>query len=314
MFEVKQPFYKVDEGTESGDWYETLSGAVVDDGQPDEEPDTEVLEDEETTETVDEQDETETVEEEAEETEDSPNFDDETEVDLGEGRQPVKLSELKQGYLRQSDYTKKTQELATQRKELEATMEQVKPAQEFMGFINQNPYLFNQIQQAIEHWNNSGVLPIEEVMQDAESAKYINYYMAENQKLTDRLKELEAKAGELELSSTFTSLRNDLKAEYGDLVTDEYISTLQDRAKAESLPQSVIRDIAEAHLAKEALKKERMQSGTVKKQTEAKTVQSLQESRKKAPPSPKSQGQRPSKDDTPTDGSWFEALRAAAKR
>jgi len=47
-----------------------------------------------------------------------PSFDDNAEIELEDGVKTT-LKELKGGYLRQSDYTKKTQELAEQRKELE---------------------------------------------------------------------------------------------------------------------------------------------------------------------------------------------------
>lgn len=47
----------------------------------------------------------------------APTLDDSTEFTLPGIDQPVTLQELKDGYLRQSDYTKKTQEVAAQRKE-----------------------------------------------------------------------------------------------------------------------------------------------------------------------------------------------------
>ena len=43
----------------------------------------------------------------------------EVEVDLGEGPTTVTIDELRSGYLRQADYTRKTQELAAQRSDLE---------------------------------------------------------------------------------------------------------------------------------------------------------------------------------------------------
>ncbi len=49
---------------------------------------------------------------------DKPSFDDTTEIEL-EGGEKVPLKELRSGYLRQKDYTQKTQSLAEQRKELE---------------------------------------------------------------------------------------------------------------------------------------------------------------------------------------------------
>lgn len=48
-----------------------------------------------------------------------PSFADDTEVDLGDGKK-ITFKELKSGYSRQDDYTRKTQELAEQRKALES--------------------------------------------------------------------------------------------------------------------------------------------------------------------------------------------------
>ncbi len=58
-----------------------------------------------------------------------------------EGVGEVSLDELKQGYLRQSDYTKKTQELAKQRKEAEEAIEVYKELQS-------NPLVTKELQKA----------------------------------------------------------------------------------------------------------------------------------------------------------------------
>lgn len=60
------------------------------------------------------------------EEEDTFTIDDDYEVSVGDSN--VKFAELKQGYLRHSDYTKKTQELAAQRKEVETNAEMFTPA------------------------------------------------------------------------------------------------------------------------------------------------------------------------------------------
>ena len=103
-----------------------------------------------------------------------PAFNDETEVELGEGRQPVKLAELKLGYLRQSDYTKKTQALADERTTFESERTALEPVKKFDDFIKSNPYLFQEINKAIQTFNSTGVLPLEEVLADAQFGQYIN--------------------------------------------------------------------------------------------------------------------------------------------
>ena len=56
---------------------------------------------------------------------------DDPEVDL-DGKTKVKMSELKKGYMQQSDYTKKTQELAAQQKE-------VAELKQLAGYLKANP-------------------------------------------------------------------------------------------------------------------------------------------------------------------------------
>lgn len=81
----------------------------------------------------------ETVEEEPEEKKDKP-----ITVDI-DGKE-VTLDELRNGYLRQSDYTKKTQELSNQRKE-------TKEAVELYEYLKSNPHIAQQIQE------NGGEVP-----------------------------------------------------------------------------------------------------------------------------------------------------------
>lgn len=283
------PFFNMDG---DGGWGEvfTPNADPVDDVQPEGDTDTEVLD--EGLEADEGQDEVEPdpEAEEAETLDDKPAFDDETEIDLGDGRQAVKLAELKQGYLRQSDYTKKTQELATQRKEFEAEVQSWEPTKQWVDYISNNPYLFEQVNRAIQQWNQTGDADWDAMMQDADIAKWVNGFRVEAAKHAKRAQELEAKYGDLEFSTTMKDLKSDLKAEYGDLVTNEYLSTLQERAKSEKLPLSVVKEIADGHLAKLKFQQEQKKS----KKVEAETIRSIQEKRKSVPPGPTSRGQTPS--------------------
>lgn len=312
------PFFNADgqDGGESapasdwGDFFQNLD--VSDDEQPDtdsdeyadEDADDENLgDDQDEQDTDDDQDEQDTDEQDddgekdeqdgEDKPDDAPAFNDETEVDMGEGRQPVKLSELKQGYMRQSDYTKKTQDLAAQRKDVEALQETLKPVQEWQEHMESNPWLWQQINAALQEFSTSGVLPLEEVMQDAQYGKYVNHLMAENKRLT---KERDKLAGEFEgvkLSNTMTKLQSDLRAEYGDLVTDEYMSKLQERGKSENLSADTLREIADGQLAKEQLKNNQTNVKKATKKAEAKAAQKLAETRKKAPAAPRQTSAKP---------------------
>jgi regulator of replication initiation timing len=310
------PYFKVEEASApSSESWGDLARQLVNDDQPETESDTEALEEEQTdSEDVVKPDaEIESNEESTEETSEQPEdgellLDDDTEVDLGEGRQPIKFRELKDGYLRQSDYTKKTQELATQRKEVESQLEQVKPAQEWLTYMNQNPWLFNQFHQAIQQWNQTGVLPLEDVMQDAESAKYLNHFMAENNALKKENDDLKARLGDVEFSSTMNGVISELKAEYGELITPEYEASLRDQAKEQNLPAELIKKIAKGDLAEQKLQQVKTNTKKAKKEAEAKTIQSLQE--KRMPPQPKNNAQRPSNQPPDISGmSWGELAR-----
>jgi len=283
MFNVRQPFHQVDDMG----WGE-LAQSMTNEVQPTE--DTEVLDEE--TEITDESaeeitDEAETEEEDAAEVPDQPEED--PEVDLGEGRQPVKLSELKSGYLRQSDYTKKTQMLSEERKTFETEREQWAPVKSMSDFLQANPYLSEQIQSFIQEFTTTGQISLYEALENAQYGQYINTLLSENNRKDARIAELESKYGELEFTGTFKDLKTDLKADYGDLVTDEYLSSLQERAKAEKLPLNVLKEIADAHLTKKKLEQTTQQS----KKVAAKTIQHLQETISSLPPQPSSKGPVP---------------------
>lgn len=276
---------------------ETDSEGVVEQGEQET-----VEEVEESTEGVDEQPETDSEP-------NTPTFNDDTEIEMGEDRKGVKLSELKQGYLRQSDYTKKSQELATQRKEVEAQSEKLKPVQEWLTYMDNNPWVFGQIDQALKEYHSTGALPLQEVLQDAQYGQYVNHLMAENKRIQSELDSIRGEYEGVKLNSEFTSLRNELKGEYGDLVTDDYMQSLQERAKQEKLSFSILKDIADGHLAKQKLK---TQPST--KQTEAKAIQKLQETRKQAPAAPKTSAQSPSSPEkADTSGDWIDFLKRSRK-
>lgn len=255
MFNRFNPFYSDDvdaggsEGVSSESWGDALRAAAetaTDDGQSHEDPDdsTEVDTDEEEVEG-------DPTDEAGNDGEEQP--DEDPDIDMGEGRQAVKMSELKSGYLRQSDYTKKTQELATQRKEVEAQAEKLKPVGDRLEHMNNNPWLWGQINKAIEQFNQTEVFDIDEALADAHYGKYLNHLMAENKRLSGELERVNGEYEGVKLTGDMSKLRNELTAEYGDLVTDDYMQQLQDRAKEEKLSTSTLKEIADGHLAKQAM-------------------------------------------------------------
>lgn len=304
MFRVKQPFFNVDEG--GGDWFDDDpidDETPVDDEQPNEDSETNAEEDGQTSESAADEAEESAAddadnadEDESEKGENDQTMDDDTDIDMGEGRQPVKLSELKQGYLRQSDYTKKTQALAEERKAFEAERESMTPIKQMSDFLTANPYLREQIQQFITEFTHTGHIPLEEALQDAAYGRYINTLMAQNQQLQRELQEVRGKYGELEFSGTMKELKSQLKAEYGELATDEYLQSLEDRAKKEQLPLNVLQEIADSHLAKQKLAEEQQRSKKAAKEAETKTYQKLREKADHLPPGPRKKGQVPNND------------------
>lgn len=311
MFKVRQPFYNVD-GAQTSGWGGFFApppeSEPADDEQPEMDSEAE----------ADETEETETVEATADETADEegvtdtqePAFNDETEVDLGEGRQAVKLAELKQGYLRQSDYTKKTQALADERKTFEAERAEWEPVKGLNDFLTANPWLAQQINQFVSDFSQTGTISLEEALADATYGQYINSLMAQNTQLQKQLDSVNAKFGELEFTGTMRDLKSGLKAEYGELATDEYLNTIEQRAKDEKLPLNVLKEIAEAHLSKKQLEKAQKEAKTASKKAEADTIRTLQEQRKSTPPGPRSQGQRPSQETPDTNKDWGSFLRS----
>jgi len=247
---------------------------------------------------------------ETESEDDTPEVVEDPEYELGDGKKKVKLSELKEGFMRTSDYTKKTQELASQRKEVEAQTEKLKPVQDWLTHMEDNPWLWGQINQAIEEFNRSEVLPLQEVLQDAQYGAYVNRLTADNNRLKRELDSVKGEYEGVKLNTEFSKLKGELSTDYGDLVTPEYMQSLQDRAKKEKLSTSTLKEIAEGHLAKEKLKS---QSTNVKKETkkaEAKAVQSLAETRRNAPSRPKPAAQAPAKTDVVRNEGWKEFFKS----
>lgn len=314
---------------------EQLSQAEVVDEQPETDSETETTDEaqtddqgtEETTEEESDVEETDAADEDNEDDADeTPALTDDTEIEMGEGRQPIKLSELKSGYMRQSDYTKKTQALADERKEFEAESAQLQPARDFQQFIESNPYLFQQIKSAVDQWNETGVLPLEEALQDAEYGRYINHLMAENNRIQkeydDLQKELDRINGEYQESkfdSDFRGFVSELKTEYEELITPEYEQDLQKQAKDEGLSFDVLKKIVKGDLADKKIELDKTKAAQKqeesKKQTkkqEAKTVQKLRE--KKMPPQPGKTAQQPTKEEVDTSNmSWEELFRSVGQ-
>ena len=279
------------------DWSSYLSEATTEtvDDQPEVESEVEeVSEDTEVTEEVVEPD----SDEQPEETEE-PLFNDDTEIELGEDKQPVKLSELKNGYLRQSDYTKKTQQLAEERKAFETEKGELEPVRDWLDYINSNPYLMQRVSEAISAWNNVGeIAPLDEVL-DTEAGPYINHLMAENSKLQAELDRLSGEYQDTKFDSDMNALVSDLKAEYGELITPEYEQQLKDQAKQEGLSPDVLKRIVKGDLAEQKLQQAQKDS----KKVEAKTKQKIRET--KLPPQPKKVAQQPAQEEVDLNGDWL---------
>jgi len=66
-------------------------------------------------------------------------------VKVGGKEMEVDLEELKNGYMRQADYTRKTQELAEERKRLEEEKRELQEAREVWEFLKANPEIVERI-------------------------------------------------------------------------------------------------------------------------------------------------------------------------
>jgi hypothetical protein len=289
MFKVRQPFFKPD-GDEGG-WLETLSQSndtPADDEQPLVDSDVESLEDVDKIEEHEDPDPDDVDDADKDDSDDQP-LNDDTDVDLGEGRQPVKLSELKQGYLRQSDYTKKTQVLADERQTFETERTQMAPIKQMSDFLGANPYLREQIQTFIQEFTTTGTIPLQEALQDAAYGQYINTLMGQNERLVKENADLKGKYGDLEFGTGMDKAIAELRSEYKGLITPEYEQQLRDQAKTEQLKPDMLKRLAKGDLAEKKLK----QNSKSAKDIEAETIQNIQEKRNSLPSQPRSKGQKP---------------------
>lgn len=206
-----------------------------------------------------------------------PSLSDDMEIDLGEGRQSVKFSELKNGYLRQSDYTKKTQVLSEERRTFEAQVQEHEPVKQWVEYIQTNPFLFNQINEAIEQWNNTGYLPLDEVLAESpHAAQYINALMVQVSDLENQLNQVSGQYQETKFGTEMNSVLSDLKNEFKDLVTPEYEQSLVQQAKENGYSVDVIKRIAKGDLADMKLKQLTQNTQKQKVQIEAETIKKLQ--------------------------------------
>lgn len=317
MFEVRQPFFNVDASDSGWDFSAIPLSETANDEETDEVSEVETLKAEgnEEAETAEEKsDEAASEEETATDAEEKPAFNDETEVDLGNGTQPVKFAELKQGYLRQSDYTKKTQLLADERKTFETERAEWEPVKGLNDFLGSNPWLAGEINRFVQEFTTTGAISIEDALADAQYGQYINSLLAQTNQLTKELESYKGKVGELEFSGTMRDLKGELKTEYGDLATDDYLSTIEKRAKDEKLPLNVLKEIAEAQLSKKKLEQVQAEGKKASKKAEADTIKSLQEQRKTTPPGPGSKGQRPADEAPDTNQDWGGFLKSIIKK
>jgi hypothetical protein len=287
------------------DWNDVFTEEEVVEDQPIEESETETEEETEVIEDVVEPDnDEETTDEESDEEE--PLFNDDTEIELGDD-QKIKLSELKDGFLRQSDYTKKTQALADERKTFEAERTEHEPVAQLNKFLSENPYVNQQIVQAVNEFMQTGDLNIEDALQ-GEHGQYINHLMGENSRLT---KQLESVTGEYEgvkFNTQMDKTIGELKGEYGDLITEEYETQLRKDAKDNNYSADLIKKIAKGDLAEQKLKQSQKDSKKLVKETEAKLNQKNQEKRDKMPTQPKSKGQKPQSSSKPVEDMGWDEL------
>ncbi|UKS27199.1 hypothetical protein LOZ80_38065 [Paenibacillus sp. HWE-109] len=321
MFKINTPRFNLDGAASGGDtsssWMDVAKSSIaepVDDGQPGTDPDTEGLEpadiltDAENV--VEPNSDDQAQDDKPADT--TPTLDDESEIDLGEGRQPVKLAELKSGYLRQSDYTKKTQALATERQTFETERATWEPAKQTDEFLKSNPWLASQINGFIQEFKSTGAISLEQAMEDVQYGQYINALVGDVTRLTREVETLRGENEGIKLTSEMTGLQNELKAEYGELVTDDYIKTLQDRGKAEKLSTATLREIADGYLTKQQMKGNKQNVTKATKEAEAKTIQSIQEKRTALPPQPRSNGQRPAEQQNDISNmSWFDIAKSS---
>lgn len=158
-----------------------------------------------------------------------------TEIEIpGMGKLTVdEIKEMRQGSLRQSDYTKKTQELARQRKELE-------DAETFFNYVRQNPALIEALKTAETNPNSV----VNRATPEAEKIDQLAYNL-KAMEVDMKLNELKSKYGDIDEIALFqkanelgtTDLEFVLKGirfeESKNVDVDSIIAKAKEAAKAE---------------------------------------------------------------------------------
>lgn len=139
---------------------------------------------------------------------------------------PDEIKEWRQGSLRQSDYTRKTQELSRQREEL-------RNAENFYNYVNQNPHLI----EALRNADGVDVSRVNNVTPEAQMIRQLAY----NQKALEvdmKLNNLKNKYGDIDEVALFNKaaeLRTeDLEFVYKGLLADS------NKVDIESIKQAAI--------------------------------------------------------------------------
>lgn len=104
------------------------------------------------------------------------------------------IAELRDGHLRQQDYTRKTEDLARQRKEHDALVERLKPYQDFEARLQADPVFAQNLQRAIQQAQSGGVSSQEtdDYMEpDAQVKRYDQEIANLRQEMELRVKQIE---------------------------------------------------------------------------------------------------------------------------
>lgn len=153
-----------------------------------------------------------------------PSFTDDTEVDLGDGKK-ISFKELKSGYSRQDDYSRKTAELAEERKGLEAD-------KEILDWLK-NPEIppDTKIKALAAEWNvpfevaKEAVEGLEDGTIDPTTSKELKSLRQEMQGLKKELETRDGVATEKEVSSEIATVREKYKE-----ITDKEMRRILDIA------------------------------------------------------------------------------------
>ncbi|MEN2765772.1 hypothetical protein [Ornithinibacillus xuwenensis] len=199
----------------------------------------------------------------------------------GEERE-VSIDDLKENYSKGENYTRKMQELADEKKQFEAQQEEYEPTQKWMEYWTNNPYLKEQIMNVLNEWEKTSVLPLEpldKVINESSSGRYINHLILENARLKDQLEDVNGKYNSTVLDTELSKLESELKAEYEDLADDEYLSNLRKQAEEEGLTVEVLKRIAKGELADKKIAKINEDNAKKQKEIEAETIKNIQKNK-----------------------------------